>query len=278
MVALEQVTRADGLDTVLELLARDGAVIVRDMVAPDVLGRFRDDMRAAAGNGSIGPNVDHPEIREFWGDRTMRFTRLAHRSRAFIDILTDPLYLAVADATLLPNCNDYWMNTGQMMIIAPGEDAQYLHRDAANWPTMSRPDGFEVTVSCMYAVTDFTAEVGATRVVPGSHKWDDYQRVAQPHEICQTVMPAGGGMIYTGRVLHGAGANVTTDTTRFGLHLSYVLGWLTPEEAGPLGTPWEDVRDHGPVVQRLLGWRCSHHGARIWTVDYNDVPEGLGLV
>jgi ectoine hydroxylase-related dioxygenase (phytanoyl-CoA dioxygenase family) len=277
MVALEQVTRADGLSAVMELLDRDGAVIVRDMVAPDVLEQFRADMQAEAARRVVGPNVDHPEIREFWGERTMRFTRLAHRSRAFIDILTDPYYLAVADAVLLPNCNDYWMNTGQMMILAPGEDAQYLHRDAANWKSMSRPDGFEVTISCMFAISDFTAELGATRVVPGSHRWEDYERAAQPHEICQAVMPAGGGMIYTGRVLHGAGANITPDQTRFGMHLSYVVGWLTPEEAGPLGTSWDEVRDLGPVAQRLLGWRCSNHGARIWTVDYDDVPTALGL-
>jgi len=277
MVALEQVTRADGAQAVLDLLDRDGAVIVRDMVHDDVLGRFRADMQRTAQQFASGPNVDDEYIREFWGERTMRFTRLAHRSRAFIDILTDPFYLSVADAVLLPNCGDYWMNTGQMMIIGPGEQAQMLHRDATNWRAMSRPDAFEVTLSCMFAISEFTAEVGATRVVPGSHRWEDYRRVPQPHEICQAVMPAGAGMIYTGRVVHGAGANVTTDQFRYGMHLSYVLGWLTPEEAGPLGTSWDEVRELGPVAQRLLGWRCSNHGARIWTVDYDDVPVGLGL-
>lgn len=276
MVALQQLTRADGVDAVLEVLAADGGVIVRDMVAPDTLARFRADMEAEAARRAPGAVTDDPGIRGFWGDRTTRFTRLAHRSPAFLDILTDPYYLAVADATLLPACNDYWMNTGQMMIIGPGEPAQGIHRDAANWRSMCRPDSFEVTVSCMFAISDFTAEAGATRVVPGSHRWDDYDRRPEEHEICQAVMPAGGGMIYTGRVLHGAGANVS-DAARFGLHLSYVLGWLTPEEAGPLGTPWEVVRDLGPVAQRLLGWRCSDHGARIWTVDYEDIPTALGL-
>ena len=94
-------------------------------------------------------------------------------------------------------------------------------------------------------------------------------------------MPERSGMIYTGRVLHGGGANVTDDVFRYGLHLSYLLGWLTPEEASPLGVDWEVVADLPERTQRLLGWRCSgsndRYGARLWTVDYEDVPHGLGL-
>jgi ectoine hydroxylase-related dioxygenase (phytanoyl-CoA dioxygenase family) len=118
-------------------------------------------------------------------------------------------------------------------------------------------------------------------VVPGSHLWDDYDRTPEPHEICQAVMPAGSGMIYTGRVLHGAGRNLTNDEFRYGMHLSYVLGWLTPEEAGPLGTTWDEVAHLSAKAQRLLGWRCSgvdsSYAARLWTIDYEDVPVGLGL-
>jgi ectoine hydroxylase-related dioxygenase (phytanoyl-CoA dioxygenase family) len=132
----------------------------------------------------------------------------------------------------------------------------------------------------MFAITDFTAEVGATNVVPGSNNWTDFTRPAETHEVAQAVMPAGSGMIYTGRVLHGGGANVTRDQWRFGLHLSYLAGWLTPEEAGPLATPWESVQHLNERAQRLLGWRCSpanDHASRLWTVDYEDIPVGLGL-
>ena len=279
---LEHVGRNDGVSAVLEVLERDGAVIVRDFLDADVHARFRDDVVAHAAGHRAGTVSDNPMVQKFWGERTTRFTRLAHRSPAFVDILTDPFYLSVADEVLLPNCSDYWMNTGQMMIIGPGQKAQWLHRDAENWPTVCRPDGFEVTLSCLFAISDFTAEVGATRVVPGSHRWDDYRRKAEPHEVCQAVMPARSGVIYTGRVIHSGGANVTTDQFRYGLHLSYVLGWLTPEEASPLGAGWEDVAHLSPLAQRLLGWRCIGQGdqyaARLWTVDYEDVPEGLGLV
>ncbi|MEN9645731.1 MAG: hypothetical protein RL238_2400 [Actinomycetota bacterium] len=281
MVALRELTRADGVDAVLEVLDADGGVIVRDMVPPDTLAQFRADMQAHADGHRAGTVAENPVIQAFWGRRTTRFTRLAHRSAAFIDLLTDPFYLELADRVLLPNASDHWMNTGQMMIIGPGEKAQWIHRDAENWPTLCRPDGFEITLSCMFAISEFTAEVGATQVVPGSHRWDDYRRRPEPHEICQAVMPEGGGMIYTGRVLHGGGANVSDDQFRYGLHLSYVLGWLTPEEASPLGASWDEVRHLPERAQRLLGWRCSgtddRHAARLWTVDYEDIPQALGL-
>lgn len=267
---------------VLTLLDRDGAVIVDQLLAPDVLVRFRDDMERAATAFGAGTRSGDETVAGFWGGVTKRFTRLAARSDAFAEILLHPTMLAVADAVLLPSCSSYWMNTGQMMIIGPGESAQVLHRDADNWRTMNRPDGFEVTVSCMFAVTDFTAEVGATRVVPGSNHWADFERVPAEHEITQAVMTAGSGMIYTGRALHGAGANATAHEWRFGLHLSYVLGWLTPEEAGPLGVGWEAVAQLPERAQQLLGWRCYSAGGadstRLWTVDYEDVPVGLGLV
>jgi ectoine hydroxylase-related dioxygenase (phytanoyl-CoA dioxygenase family) len=280
MVALQHVGKDDGVHAVLAALATDGAVIVRDFLEPATLQQFRDDMEAHAAGHHPGSVAENELVRRFWGANTKRFTRLAHRSAAFVDILTDPLYLAVADAVLLPHASDYWMNTGQMMIIGPGERAQWMHRDAENWPTMCAPDGFEVTLSCLFAISDFTSEVGATRVVPGSHLWNDYTRRPLPEEICQAVMPAGSGMIYTGRVLHSGGANETFDEWRYGLHLSYVLGWLTPEEASPLGASWADVAHLPERAQRLLGWRCSGvnetYAARLWTVDYEDVPIGLG--
>jgi ectoine hydroxylase-related dioxygenase (phytanoyl-CoA dioxygenase family) len=265
---------------VLEHLADDGGVIVREMISAETLRELNADLDAVV--ESTRPGTRHPgeDTQRFWGAQTKRFTRLAWRSRTFTsEVLCHPVLLAVADELLRPHAADYWMNTGQMMVVGPSSKAQYLHRDADNWPAMNRPGGFEVTVSCMLALTDFTADAGATRVVPTSQAWDDYQRRAAPAEVTQAVMPAGSAMVYTGRVLHGAGANVTAGVWRRGLHISYVLGWLTPEEAGPLGVPEETVRGLPERAQRLLGWRSYDPGddaARLWTVDYEDVPVGLG--
>ena len=281
-VGLQETTFARGMDTVLSALDADGGVIVHDFIPADVLGEFRADMRMSARDRRLGTVAPYQKVADFWGDRTMRFTRLASRSRAFLEILGHTGFLEVADHLLLPHCKSYWMNTGQMMILAPGQQQQALHRDSENWWSITSPDGIEATVSCMFAIEDFTMDNGATRVVPGSHRWNDYEiDDVEPDRITQAVMPAGSGMIYTGRVLHGGGANLTDDTWRWGLHVSFVLGWLTPEEASPLGAPWELVKDQPEHIQQLLGWRSTTvgtGGGRLWTVDYEDVPVGLDLI
>lgn len=282
MAVLQEVDLHDdhvsmSVDTALKA---DGGVIVHRMLSDEALGELNRDLESVIDATEAGSRSSNTSTRQFWGSKTKRFTRLAWRSARFTsDVLCHRLLLTVADELLLTNCASYWMNTGQMMVVGPGSTPQYLHRDADNWPAMNRPTGFEVTVSCMLALSDFTPEAGATRVVPGSQAWSDYGRRAEPEEICQAVMPAGSGMIYTGRVLHAAGANLTDDVWRRGLHISYVLGWLTPEEAGPIGVPEAQARQLSPLAQRLLGWRCYEAGddaARLWTVDYEDVPVGLG--
>ena len=89
-------------------------------------------------------------------------------------------------------------------------------------------------------------------------------------------MKAGSGLLYSGEVIHGAGANRTTDQFRRGLHVSYVLGWLVPEEASPLGVPWKS-RATCRKARRLLGYEsydpAPHYGGRLWLVDFEDAAK-----
>ena len=61
-----------------------------------------------------------------------------------------------------------------MIEIHPGEKAQVLHRDMGNYPVFFRygPQAPEVMVNMILALRDVSEEAGATRVIPGSHKWD----------------------------------------------------------------------------------------------------------
>ena len=273
-------TKRNSLPEILAVLAQDGGVIVHNMLTPQVVANLLNELAPQSEASHVGPKSDNENVNHFWGQQTKRFTRLAQRSQTFADeVLVHPTLTGVADVLLKPSCASYWMNTGQMMIVMPGGAPQYMHRDSDDWPAMCSPASPSCQISCMFALSDFTAENGATRVAPGSHLWSVFSRQATDDEITQAVMPAGSGMIYLGKTLHSAGANKTVNDARYGMHLSYVLGWLTPEEAGCLGVTEDRAKTFTKQQQQLLGYRCYDasdlNGGRLWTVDYEDVPVGL---
>ncbi|MEM9562333.1 MAG: phytanoyl-CoA dioxygenase family protein [Actinomycetota bacterium] len=267
------------LPDILTALADDGGVIVENLLGTGPAAGIMADLADGYADTDPGSRSGSELWETFHGQNTVRFTGLAARSRAFVDhALLNPTLLAVADALLLPNGADYWLNTGQVMGVGPGEPAQYLHRDENNWPE-AVTDGRELTVSCMYALGDFTGDNGATVVLPGSHRLPSGTRRGDDEtddrfEHARAAMPAGSGMIYTGKVVHGAGANVT-DSMRHGMHVSYVVGWLRPEEASPLMVDRDLAATLPERARRLLGWSSYHSrgGGRTWLVDFEDADR-----
>jgi len=274
---LKSVAPDTPIERVMAAIETDGGVIVRDFLSPDLLRRLQSDLRPFVESSPPGSS-EHGEIWQlFHGPRTKRFCGLAAKSPAFVDLLLDDRLKAYADHFLLPQCGGYWLNTGQMMVVGPGEPAQLLHRDSANWPHFPWPAP-EVTVSCMFALSDFTRETGATQVAPGSHLWSDPDRAPEPAEVTQAVMPAGSVLLYTGNVIHAAGENRTSDQWRWGMHVSWVLGWLRPEECHYMAVPIEVARKLPERVQQQLGYhsyRPSTYGGRLGLVDFEDARRLL---
>jgi ectoine hydroxylase-related dioxygenase (phytanoyl-CoA dioxygenase family) len=66
-------------------------------------------------------------------------------------------------------------------------------------------------------------------------------------------MPAGSLVFYTGSLYHGAGAN-RSDQVRYGLNLTYALGWLRQEENQYLSVPPEIARTLPDPLLRLIGY------------------------
>ena len=105
----------------------------------------------------------------------------------------------------------------------------------------------------MWAISDFRADNGATLIVPGSHTWHA-QRRARDHEIIAAEMPAGAVLYWLGGTLHGAGANVATDW-RYGIVLTYSLGWLRQEENQFLDVPPEVAQRLPAELRDMIGYK-----------------------
>ncbi len=157
----------------------------------------------------------NPAIGAFHGPYTKHVSGLAGKSRTFAtEIMVHPVLRGTCDAILGPSCARWQLNLAHLLARGPGADDQYLHRDELVWNLVPEPRP-ELQVASMVALVDFTEDIGATRVVPGSHRWD-HARDAEPQEIAVAEMPAGSAAIYLGSTIHGGGANRTGDTWRRG--------------------------------------------------------------
>jgi ectoine hydroxylase-related dioxygenase (phytanoyl-CoA dioxygenase family) len=144
----------------------------------------------------------------------------------------------------------YQLSAPAAISIGPGEDAQPLHPDDAIYP-VPRPHP-ELVVNVMWPLEDFTEANGATRIVPGSHRWEE-QRPGPDTETVAVEVPAGTALLYRGSVWHGGGANRTRNA-RLGVVMHYAVSWLRPVENHVLVVPPERATDLGPRLQELLGY------------------------
>jgi hypothetical protein len=249
-------------EDILTILARDGALIIRDLVSERDMDRLASE---------IMPFVEatRPGKDGFSGTRTTRTGALVARSAACREVISHPLLHSLCEAFLKPNCERWQLHLGQVIRIMPGQEAQPIHRDRWAWGTHLK--GVEPQLNTIWAVTDFRHENGATQVVPGSVDWPDDRRPTED-EITWAEMSRGSVLIYTGSVFHGGGANVSTDD-RIGLNITYTLGWLRQEENQYLSCPPEFARTLSPALQALIGYEMGSYALGYYTPP---LPPGEG--
>lgn len=230
-------------EDILEIIDRDGGVIVDNLIGDVLLQRLNSELTPylkAAGGGK----------NKFTGFSTERIGALIARSESCRELAMDELVLGAAKTFLSPHGGTQ-LHFTQAINIRPGESAQTLHRDRGLWGGHI-PRRIETQFSTIWAATEFTRENGATLVVPGSQRWDADRR-PKPDEIAYAEMSPGSVLLYTGTVIHGGGANVT-NTSRLAVLIHYALDWLRQEENQYLSCPPEIAKDLDPELRALVGY------------------------
>lgn len=243
----------------LAVLERDGALIVESLLTAEVVARVNADVGdAVAAADPDGPTFN-PMVKAFMGAMTKNVPGVPGISPTFAtEVMCHPLLLALTGTVLGPSCARFQLNLGQILERGPGSQDQWLHRDEGVWVDVPKPSP-ELQLASVIALVDFTRDNGATRAVPGSHRWPDRyspmdeQTTPDPDQIAVAEMPAGSALIYTGGVIHGGGANIT-DQPRRAVHLSYCLGWLRTEENNYLSIPPTIAAGLPRQAQEVLGY------------------------
>lgn len=234
-------------------LLTEGYCLIPDLVAEDL---------TAALDRELDPRFAATPFCEggFYGARTKRFGALLRRSLNAATLVQHPLVLRIVETVLERWCDRMVLNLTQAVELHPGALAQIPHRDHDLW---SGPKGeAEYQINVIWPLTRFTADNGATRVWPGSHKPD--APVEPIGEAFAAEMAPGSALLFLGSTLHGGGAN-TTDMYRRGVIVSYCLGWLRTFENQYLVYPPEIARAFNPELAALVGY--SQHRPNLGNVE-----------
>ena len=235
---------------ITEALGEAGCVVVTDLMDPALRQCITSELAPHMAEARI---IEADDPKEFYPGHTRRVSALIARSASVTDrLVAHPVSKAVCDTHLLPNSEfGYQLHVSAALEVGPGAREQVLHREEDSFTFFPTPRP-NIIVASMWAVSDFRADNGATLIVPGSHRWPE-DRKAQPEEILNAEMPAGSVLYWMGGLLHGAGANSSRDW-RYGVILTYSLGWVRQEENQYLNVPRERMAELTPELKRLVGF------------------------
>jgi hypothetical protein len=231
-------------DAVAEVLGRDGAVIIDRLAPAGLLDRVAEELAPSLEATATGPDA-------FSGLNTRRTGALIARSPTSRQLVMDPLILATAGKSLA-HATNFQLHLTQAIAIGPDSPAQPVHRDQWAFDFFAFPPGYDVQCNTIWALTDFTEDNGATRVVPGSNSAEDRLSFG-PVDTVPAEIERGSVLVYSGSVYHGGGAN-RTDGTRVGVNITYALAWLRQEENQYLSVPREVAATLPVDLLRLMGY------------------------
>ena len=248
MTSIERLSSDAELDAIHAVLQRDGVVIIENLIAASRMQEMLKILEPIFAEKKVGGG-------DFYGNAKKSISALFRRGPEFAELAINPTILGIAEKVLGPNCDTFQIQTAGAMEVWGGGSNQPLHRDADVYlPYLKMdPDGPEYEILFMFAGTDFSKENGATRIIPGSHRWSP-DRVPNESEAQYAEMPQGSVAIWLGRTFHALSKS-TVDSPRTGIAVAFTVGWLRQEENQFLAVPLDVVKELPERMQQLLGYQ-----------------------
>jgi ectoine hydroxylase-related dioxygenase (phytanoyl-CoA dioxygenase family) len=231
------------IETALTQIRERGFTILENAIEADLVDVLANELAEIERAEGIAPAAN-----DFEGDRTIRIYNLLARGECFARVPIHEAVLPIIEGVLDEGC---LISTLSSIAIDPGESLQPIHSDdqVIGLPRPHPP----LVCNSMWALTDFTEENGATRVVPGSHARSDYPEYGRDYETVPAEMPKGSVLVWSGALWHGGGANRSQER-RVGLAVNYCAGFIRQQENLQLGVPRELAARFPRRLQRLIGY------------------------
>jgi len=236
-------------------LDRAGYAIAADVFSADKAREMREFLCAEIARDEA---IDEERVRRFYTDnddlnRRMSGAELVNRHKFFRDILEHELPLQITKEVLGPQTHNesYLIHSYGANVTRPGSAQQGIHRDRGGNVPLSAGAAQTRFIWCL---DDFVEENGATRVVPGSHRDTEPQSWTVQYESVPAEAPAGSVLIYTDLLLHGTGANTSSNLERAGVIIGYCPPWWNPMIKFPMTTDPQVMQGSSTTLRQLMGY------------------------
>lgn len=274
----------DNLEQAKRDMDATGVAIMRGLFTPEQISELRERMAEQAelereqgvaffANPELG---DHPTKGALYHQKGTRIGRpkkdpafqsvrfLVNKGRVFIDLALNPTFLEMAKHCLRET---FYIGTAAGIIVRKGAEAQVIHRDQA---TLRFETDTPVMLNLMVALSDYTADMGATLVVPGTHLDPAPQYVfdngkvevegLDESRLVPAEMKLGDVFFFESRVWHGQGKPIV-DEARWSISLIYAVHWWRAQDLF-VAAMLDDVHASLTVEERkMFGFDVYSHGA-----------------
>jgi ectoine hydroxylase-related dioxygenase (phytanoyl-CoA dioxygenase family) len=276
---LSVINKTDSLEAAKKHLYTHGYCIIERAIGISEVEALHDRLTEQA---EAEAQLDRKRILP---DRKRLISFLINKGQVFRDLLFHPIMRELVghilgDVYLLSSYNghiappgnnrvfhtdQWWMppptNAGMGSLIPTGSINRDKHRGHYRLGEVRiEPEAIAPACSCnvMWTVDDFTAENGATIVVPGSHLCGHEPDPTLDEDANWTpaLAPAGSFVVLDGRVWHSTGVNVS-DRPRIGLTTNFCAWQFRQQENIPMGVSQEVLENASDELLDLIGFRPS---------------------
>ena len=234
-------------------IARDGVAIMEGAIEPDFLAEIAAELERLE---TVRPGGDIPPG-PFTGFVTRRWFDLLNDGEVWQRVAIHPWVMQVLPKVL---GDGFLLSTMGSAVVGDGEAAQMIHTDDSVY-LFPRPHP-NLVCNTMWALSDFTLDTGATRIVRGSNNFaDDPDMTGKTeYEWTPLEMPAGSVAFVVGTTYHGAGHNVS-GSDRVALTINYCNGSMRQQENLMMAVHPARMLTFPSELQDILGFRnCKGAG------------------
>jgi ectoine hydroxylase-related dioxygenase (phytanoyl-CoA dioxygenase family) len=190
-------------------LDQEGYIVLKDLMAPDFLAAVQqrvDELYRFEGDSAGSEFKQEPQ--------SHRLANVVNKGDVFLRVIQTPQVLECVEQVLGP---EFKLSSLNVRSADPHSDwVQPLHVDGGDLPD----EKGNCVCNSVWMLDDFTLENGATRLIPGSHRWNRRPQevladltAPHPQEILLTGK-AGTVVVMNAHLWHGGTANRTAQPRR----------------------------------------------------------------